>query len=221
MAEGGRRPCLPWATPTGLSLPQAQIHLLGNVVIWASASLATLVYALLFVWYLLRRRRRVCDLPEGLCRGPRTSHTPSLWFGLELCVLRATSASAALGHLCVSAPRALLSLPQRHDAMLQSPCHLQGFSRAMQVSGLNCSLTPAPLEVADGTAARRHLGGWFARTEPPLKPVLIRERSQRPGWAPKAARGGEAPTLGSAELVILSASPGSWAGAWCRPAPTR
>ncbi|XP_057404074.1 protein O-mannosyl-transferase 1 isoform X2 [Balaenoptera acutorostrata] len=43
----------------------AQIHLLGNIVIWASASLATLVYALLFVWYLLRRRRRVCDLPEG------------------------------------------------------------------------------------------------------------------------------------------------------------
>uniref|UniRef100_A0AC11ED22 Protein O-mannosyltransferase 1 n=1 Tax=Ovis aries TaxID=9940 RepID=A0AC11ED22_SHEEP len=42
----------------------AQIHLLGNVVIWASASLATLAYALLFVWYLLRRRRRVCDLPE-------------------------------------------------------------------------------------------------------------------------------------------------------------
>ncbi|KAM9083562.1 protein O-mannosyl-transferase 1 isoform 3-T7 [Megaptera novaeangliae] len=42
----------------------AQIHLLGNIVIWASASLATLVYALLFVWYLLRRRRRVCDLPE-------------------------------------------------------------------------------------------------------------------------------------------------------------
>ncbi|XP_054945389.1 protein O-mannosyl-transferase 1 isoform X3 [Physeter macrocephalus] len=42
----------------------AQIHLLGNVVIWASASLATLVYALLFIWYLFRRRRRVCDLPE-------------------------------------------------------------------------------------------------------------------------------------------------------------
>nr|XP_033714785.1 protein O-mannosyl-transferase 1 isoform X2 [Tursiops truncatus] len=42
----------------------AQIHLLGNIVIWASASLATLVYALLFIWYLFRRRRRVCDLPE-------------------------------------------------------------------------------------------------------------------------------------------------------------
>uniref|UniRef100_A0A452USJ5 Dolichyl-phosphate-mannose--protein mannosyltransferase n=1 Tax=Ursus maritimus TaxID=29073 RepID=A0A452USJ5_URSMA len=43
---------------------QAQIHLLGNVVIWASASLATVVYALLFLWYLLRRRRSIRDLPE-------------------------------------------------------------------------------------------------------------------------------------------------------------
>ncbi|KAB1280539.1 Protein O-mannosyl-transferase 1 [Camelus dromedarius] len=42
----------------------AQIHLLGNIVIWASASLATMVYALLFLWYLLRRRRKVYDLPE-------------------------------------------------------------------------------------------------------------------------------------------------------------
>ncbi|XP_059514346.1 protein O-mannosyl-transferase 1 isoform X1 [Myotis daubentonii] len=42
----------------------AQIHLLGNVVIWASAGLATALYVLLFCWYLLRRRRRVCELPE-------------------------------------------------------------------------------------------------------------------------------------------------------------
>ncbi|XP_028612820.1 protein O-mannosyl-transferase 1 isoform X2 [Grammomys surdaster] len=42
----------------------AQIHLLGNVVIWTSASLATAAYTLLFLWYLLRRRRSVCDLPE-------------------------------------------------------------------------------------------------------------------------------------------------------------
>ncbi|XP_021048906.1 protein O-mannosyl-transferase 1 isoform X1 [Mus pahari] len=42
----------------------AQIHLLGNVVIWTSASLATVVYTLLFLWYLLRRRRSICDLPE-------------------------------------------------------------------------------------------------------------------------------------------------------------
>lgn len=46
---------------------QAQIHLLGNIVIWASAGLATAVYALLFFWYLLRRRRCIRDLPEGQC----------------------------------------------------------------------------------------------------------------------------------------------------------
>lgn len=42
----------------------AQIHLLGNIVIWASASLAMVVYVLLFFWYLLRRRRSICDIPE-------------------------------------------------------------------------------------------------------------------------------------------------------------
>ncbi|KAH0505324.1 Protein O-mannosyl-transferase 1 [Microtus ochrogaster] len=42
----------------------AQIHLLGNIVIWASASLATVAYILLFLWYLLRRRRSIWDLPK-------------------------------------------------------------------------------------------------------------------------------------------------------------
>ncbi|XP_023400585.1 protein O-mannosyl-transferase 1 isoform X2 [Loxodonta africana] len=42
----------------------AQIHLLGNITIWASASLAMVTYALLFFWYLLRRRRSIRDLPE-------------------------------------------------------------------------------------------------------------------------------------------------------------
>ncbi|KAM5259377.1 protein O-mannosyl-transferase 1 isoform 3-T4 [Hipposideros larvatus] len=46
----------------------AQIHLLGNVVIWASAGLATVLYAMLFLWYLLRRRRKICDLPEDSWR---------------------------------------------------------------------------------------------------------------------------------------------------------
>ncbi|XP_014718905.1 protein O-mannosyl-transferase 1 isoform X1 [Equus asinus] len=49
-----------WLHPT----TSAQIHLLGNIVIWVSASLATVVYALLLCWYLLRRRRSICDLPE-------------------------------------------------------------------------------------------------------------------------------------------------------------
>ncbi|XP_021117519.1 protein O-mannosyl-transferase 1 isoform X2 [Heterocephalus glaber] len=44
----------------------AQIHLVGNIVIWASASLATATYVLLFLWYLLRRRRDVHDLPEDV-----------------------------------------------------------------------------------------------------------------------------------------------------------
>nr|XP_051685571.1 protein O-mannosyl-transferase 1 isoform X2 [Oryctolagus cuniculus] len=44
----------------------AQIHLLGNVVVWTSAGLATLLYALLFLWYLLRRRRNIRDLPEDV-----------------------------------------------------------------------------------------------------------------------------------------------------------
>ncbi|XP_048668828.1 protein O-mannosyl-transferase 1 isoform X4 [Marmota marmota marmota] len=47
---------------------QAQIHLLGNIVIWASANLATAAYTLLFFWYLLRRQRSVCDLPEDAWR---------------------------------------------------------------------------------------------------------------------------------------------------------
>lgn len=101
----GQRPCLPWTTPPSLSLPQAQIHLLGNIVIWASASLATLVYALLFVWYLLRRRRRVCDLPEGLCRGPRASCTPSLWFRPELRVLRGRIRKCGLGATSCFCPK--------------------------------------------------------------------------------------------------------------------
>lgn len=46
----------------------AQIHLLGNVVIWASAGLATVLYTTLFLWYLLRRRRKICDLPEDSWR---------------------------------------------------------------------------------------------------------------------------------------------------------
>ncbi|XP_006892500.1 PREDICTED: protein O-mannosyl-transferase 1 isoform X2 [Elephantulus edwardii] len=50
-----------WLHPT----TSAQIHLLGNVLIWTSASLAMVTYVLLFFWYLLRRQRNICDLPEG------------------------------------------------------------------------------------------------------------------------------------------------------------
>lgn len=48
------------------SVHQAQIHLLGNVVTWASANVAALVYMCLSLWYLIRRRRKIYDIPEGL-----------------------------------------------------------------------------------------------------------------------------------------------------------
>lgn len=90
----------------------------------------------------------------------------------------------------------------------------------MQVSGLNCSLTPAPLEVADGTELPGGTWGLVCKNRTPLKTVLIQERSQRRGWAPKAARGGEVPSLGSAELVIpLVPAPG-WVHGAGPPLPT-
>ncbi|XP_037255545.1 protein O-mannosyl-transferase 1 isoform X2 [Falco biarmicus] len=50
-----------WLHPTS----GAQIHLLGNVVTWASANIAAVVYMCLSLWYLIRRRRKVYDIPEG------------------------------------------------------------------------------------------------------------------------------------------------------------
>lgn len=44
---------------------QAQIHLIGNFVTWTLANLALAVYVLLFLSYLLRRRRKIEDIPEG------------------------------------------------------------------------------------------------------------------------------------------------------------
>ncbi|XP_038011825.1 protein O-mannosyl-transferase 1 isoform X1 [Motacilla alba alba] len=51
-----------WLHPTS----GAQIHLLGNVATWASANAAALAYLCLSLWYLLRRRRKIYDIPEGL-----------------------------------------------------------------------------------------------------------------------------------------------------------
>lgn len=42
----------------------AQIHLLGNLVIWYSATLSLLIYCTFLVFYLLRRRRLCYDLDE-------------------------------------------------------------------------------------------------------------------------------------------------------------
>lgn len=41
---------------------QAQIHLLGNIVIWYSATAGLILYAFLLVFYILRRRRQCYDL---------------------------------------------------------------------------------------------------------------------------------------------------------------
>lgn len=43
---------------------QAQIHLLGNVVIWYSGSFSLLIYLILLTFYLLRRHRFCFDLDE-------------------------------------------------------------------------------------------------------------------------------------------------------------
>lgn len=43
----------------------AQIHLLGNIVIWYSGSLAIAVYAALLAIYLLRRRRECYDIDDA------------------------------------------------------------------------------------------------------------------------------------------------------------
>jgi dolichyl-phosphate-mannose-protein mannosyltransferase len=43
---------------------QAQIHLLGNIFLWYSATFGLVLYLILLVFYLLRRCRRVYDLNE-------------------------------------------------------------------------------------------------------------------------------------------------------------
>ncbi|XP_073496794.1 protein O-mannosyl-transferase 1 isoform X3 [Phyllobates terribilis] len=43
----------------------AQIQLLGNPVIWYSANAGAMVYTVLFLYYLLRQRRRIHDVPPG------------------------------------------------------------------------------------------------------------------------------------------------------------
>ncbi|KAK6638547.1 hypothetical protein RUM43_006814 [Polyplax serrata] len=42
----------------------AQIHLLGNIMIWYSGAFAIILYIALLVFYLLRRRRHCFDLPD-------------------------------------------------------------------------------------------------------------------------------------------------------------
>ncbi|XP_076854170.1 protein O-mannosyl-transferase 1 isoform X2 [Brachyhypopomus gauderio] len=50
-----------WLHPSS----NAQIHLMGNVVTWTLANMALFVNVLLFLTYLLRRRRKIEDIPEA------------------------------------------------------------------------------------------------------------------------------------------------------------
>uniref|UniRef100_A0A3P8YGA6 Protein O-mannosyl-transferase 1 n=1 Tax=Esox lucius TaxID=8010 RepID=A0A3P8YGA6_ESOLU len=53
-----------WLHHTG----NAQIHLMGNLVTWSLGNLALMGYLLLFLSYLLRRRRKIEDIPEDTWR---------------------------------------------------------------------------------------------------------------------------------------------------------
>ncbi|XP_042193224.1 protein O-mannosyl-transferase 1 isoform X1 [Callorhinchus milii] len=49
-----------WLHPSS----NAQIHLIGNAVTWSSATIGIVAYAILYLWYLLRRRRRIYSISE-------------------------------------------------------------------------------------------------------------------------------------------------------------
>ena len=42
-----------------------QVHLMGNIVVWYTGSICLLLYSSLLVFYLLRRRRLIYDMPEA------------------------------------------------------------------------------------------------------------------------------------------------------------
>ncbi|KYQ57674.1 Protein O-mannosyltransferase 1 [Trachymyrmex zeteki] len=42
----------------------AQVHLLGNIVIWYSGTISVIVYVTLLTFYLMRRKRQCFDIPE-------------------------------------------------------------------------------------------------------------------------------------------------------------
>ena len=48
------------------SSSNAQIHFIGNVLIWLSGTLALLSYGAIFIFYILRRQRACYDLPENI-----------------------------------------------------------------------------------------------------------------------------------------------------------
>ena len=44
---------------------QAQIHLVGNLLIWYSGSIAVVVFTAILLFHLLRRRRACYDISQG------------------------------------------------------------------------------------------------------------------------------------------------------------
>ncbi|XP_039310165.1 protein O-mannosyltransferase 1 isoform X2 [Solenopsis invicta] len=42
----------------------AQVHLLGNIVVWYSGTISMIIYVTLLIFYLMRRRRQCFDIPE-------------------------------------------------------------------------------------------------------------------------------------------------------------
>ena len=48
-----------------LCILQAQIHLVGNLLIWYSGSIAVVVFAGILLFHLLRRRRACYDISQG------------------------------------------------------------------------------------------------------------------------------------------------------------
>ncbi|GFO21748.1 protein o-mannosyltransferase 1 [Plakobranchus ocellatus] len=63
-----------WMSPKDNS----QIHLLGNLAVWGTSTMAVVCYMILIAWYLLRRQRALFDIPEDQWR--------HLWFLGELFV---------------------------------------------------------------------------------------------------------------------------------------
>lgn len=67
---------------------QAQVHLLGNIVIWYTCSSGVLVYTALLVFYLLRRRRLCYDISEGTFHALTFLSKPSSFLtGIPITVL--------------------------------------------------------------------------------------------------------------------------------------
>ena len=59
----------------------AQVHLVGNIAVWAAASASLLVYSALAGLYLLRRRRGCYDIPDGECRVDSSDFAGGKWTG--------------------------------------------------------------------------------------------------------------------------------------------